>query len=133
LLDRLMLNEARIEGMAQGLSEIAALPDPIGEVVREWTRPNGIRIKQVTVPLGVVGMIYEARPNVTAEAAGLCLKSGNAVILRGGSEAFHSNSILVDLISEAAAKTGIPDGSIQMLPPQDRRSTRVLSQLKGLV
>lgn len=133
LLDRLMLNDERVEGIAKGLQEMALLQDPAGEVLREWTRPNGLRIRQIRVPLGVMGMIYEARPNVTAEAAGLCLKSGNAVILRGGSEAFHSNIVLVDLISKAATKAGIPDGAIQMLPPQDRRSVRVLSNLAGKV
>lgn len=133
LLDRLMLDAARVDGIAQGLKEIAELPDPVGETVREWSRPNGMKIKQVTVPLGVVGMIYEARPNVTAEAAGLCLKSGNAVILRGGSEAFHSNLALVKAISSAATASGIPEGAIQMLPPQDRNSITELSQQKGLV
>ncbi len=133
LIDRLTLNDERVEGIAKGLQEMAHLEDPIGDVLREWTRPNGIRIRQIRVPLGVIGMIYEARPNVTAEAAGLCLKSGNAVILRGGSEAFHSNKILIELISAAASKAGIPADAIQMLPPQDRRSTRVMSQLKGLV
>ncbi len=133
LIDRLTLNDERVEGMAQGLREMEQLNDPTGEVLREWTRPNGMRIRQIRVPLGVIGMIYEARPNVTAEAAGLCLKSGNAVILRGGSEAYHSNKILIDLISDAASKAGVPAHAIQMLPPQDRRSTRILSQLNGLV
>src|SRR5581483_102205 len=89
LIDRLTLNDERVEGMARGLQDIARLEDPTGEIIREWTRPNGMRVRQVRVALGVIGMIYEARPNVTAEAAGLCLKSGNAVILRGGSEAAH--------------------------------------------
>lgn len=133
LLDRLRLNDERVEGIAKGLQEMANLEDPTNEVLREWTRPNGMHIRQLRVPLGVIGMIYEARPNVTAEAAGLCLKSGNAVILRGGSEAFHSNTILVELISKAASKVGIPDGAIQLLPPQDRRGIRVLSQLSGKV
>ncbi len=133
LLDRLMLDSSRVDAMADGLKEIAALPDPIGEVVREWTRPNGIRIKQVTVPLGVVGMIYEARPNVTAEAAGLCLKSGNAVILRGGSEAFYSNSTLVAVIAKAAQEAGVSENAIQLLPPHDRQSTTLLTQQSGLV
>jgi len=133
LIERLTLSADRVAAMADGLDEIAALPDPIGEVVRDWSRPNGIRIRQVTVPLGVVGMIYESRPNVTAEAAGLCLKAGNAVVLRGGSEAFHSNSKLVELIAQAARSSGIPDGSIQFLPPQDRQSITVLSQLNDLI
>jgi glutamate-5-semialdehyde dehydrogenase len=133
LIDRLTLNDERVDGMAQGLRDIARLEDPTGEIIREWTRPNGMRIRQVRVALGVIGMIYEARPNVTAEAAGLCLKSGNAVILRGGSEAAHSNKILVELISKAAADAGVPIDSIQMLPPNDRRSTKLLTQMKGLV
>ncbi|MCG3204785.1 MAG: Gamma-glutamyl phosphate reductase [Elusimicrobia bacterium] len=133
LLDRLALTDERVQAMAKGLQEMARLPDPLEEVLRSWTRPNGLKIRQVRVPLGVIGMIYEARPNVTAEAAGLCLKSGNAVILRGGSEAFHSNKKIVSLISEAALKAGVPAHAIQMLPPQDRRSTRILTQLHGQV
>ena len=133
LIDRLTLDDDRVQGIAKGLQEMAHLEDPTNEVLREWTRPNGMRIRQLRVPLGVIGMIYEARPNVTAEAAGLCLKSGNAVILRGGSEAYHSNKILVDLISAAASKAGVPANAIQMLPPQDRRSTRILSQARGKV
>jgi glutamate-5-semialdehyde dehydrogenase len=133
LIDRLTLDDARVEAMAKGLQDIARLPDPTEEIIREWSRPNGIKIRQVRVPLGVIGMIYEARPNVTAEAAGLCLKSGNAVILRGGSEAALSNKILIDVISKAAAQAGVPADVIQMLPPNDRRSTRLLSQMKGLV
>jgi glutamate-5-semialdehyde dehydrogenase len=133
LIDRLTLDSARVDGIAQGLREMAALADPIGEVLREWTRPNGMKIRQVRVPLGVIGMIYEARPNVTAEAAGLCLKAGNGVILRGGSEAFHSNKILVELIGKALAGTKIPKDAVQFLPPQDRRSTTYMSKLNGLV
>lgn len=131
LIDRLRLDDSRIEAMAKGLDEIAHLADPVGEVLREWTRPNGIKIKQVRVPLGVIGMIYEARPNVTAEAAGLCLKSGNAVILRGGSEAFHSNKAIVDVVSYALVKENLSADLIQFLPPQNRESIRVLSQLKN--
>lgn len=133
LLDRLSLNEARIAGMAEGLRQIAKLPDPTGEVIREWTAENGLKIKQVRVPLGVIGMIYEARPNVTAEAAGLCLKAGNAVILRGGSEAFNSNKVLVELIGKAIAESPVRAGAVQLLPPQDRRSITVLSRLNGFV
>jgi glutamate-5-semialdehyde dehydrogenase len=133
LLDRLLLTEARVKGMAQGLREMADLSDPIGEVVRDWTTSNGLKITQITVPLGVIGMIYEARPNVTAEAAGLCLKSGNAVILRGGSEAFHSNTILVKILNRALAGSGLPEAAAQLLPPHDRRSTTLLSQMTGLV
>jgi glutamate-5-semialdehyde dehydrogenase len=133
LLDRLLLDEARVKGMAQGLREMAALADPIGEVVREWSRPNGLSIKQITVPLGVIGMIYEARPNVTAEAAGLCLKSGNAVILRGGSEAYHSNVSIVKVLTAALKEAGLSEDAVQLLPPQDRRSITLLSQMNGLV
>lgn len=133
LIDRLTLTESRVEAMAESVKEMAALPDPIGEVLREWTRPNGIKIRQIRVPLGVVGMIYESRPNVTVESAGLCLKSGNAVILRGGSEAFHSNSILVTVISAALAEAQLPTDGVQLLPPQNRASVRELSQLRGLV
>lgn len=133
LIDRLTLDAARVDGIAQGLREMAALADPIGEVLREWSRPNGMNIRQVRVPLGVIGMIYEARPNVTAEAAGLCLKAGNGVILRGGSEAFHSNKILVDVIGKALSGTKIPKDAVQFLPPQDRRSTQIMSRLTGLV
>lgn len=133
LIERLTLTADRVKGMADGLREMARLDDPIGEILRQWSRPNGMNIRQVRVPLGVVGMIYESRPNVTVEAAGLCLKAGNAVILRGGSEAFQSNQILVRIASEAAVKNGIPDGAIQLLPPKDRRSTTILSRLNGLV
>ncbi len=133
LIDRLTLDASRVDGIAQGLREMAALADPIGDVLREWSRPNGMSIRQVRVPLGVIGMIYEARPNVTAEAAGLCLKAGNGVILRGGSEAFHSNKILVDVIGKALAGTKIPKDAVQFLPPQDRRSTQIMSRLNGLV
>ncbi len=133
LIDRLTLNEERVKAMAQGLQEMARLADPTGEVLREWTRPNGIKIRQIRVPVGVVGMIYESRPNVTAEAAGLCIKSGNAVILRGGSEAFHSNKLLVELLAKAGREAGLPEDSIQILPPQDRRSVTALTRMNGLV
>ena len=109
-LDRLTLTEPRIQGMAQGLREIAALPDPVGAVVDAWRRPNGIEISRVRVPLGVIGFIYESRPNVTADAAGLCLKSGNAVILRGGSEAIESNALIAAILAKAAEKAGAPAG-----------------------
>lgn len=133
LIDRLTLNHKRVEAMAAGLRDIALLPDPVGEELRAWTRPNGMKIRQIRVPLGVVGMIYESRPNVTAESAGLCLKSGNAVILRGGSEAFHSNKIVVDVLADALKSSGTPDHAVQLLPPQDRRSVTVLTQMNGWV
>src|SRR6266540_979237 len=119
MLDRLTLNETRIDAMAKGLELIAELPDPVGETIAMWRRPNGLEIGQVRVPLGVVGVIYESRPNVTADAAGLCLKAGNAVILKGGSEAIQSNLALSELLSKAAAAAGIPDDALQMIPITD--------------
>src|SRR4029077_9950585 len=112
-LDRLTLTDARIETMAAGLREIATLPDPVGETVDAWRRPNGIEIARVRVPLGVIGFIYEARPNVTADAAGLCVKSGNAVLLRGGSEALASNAAIVNVLGKAVEKAGLPPEVIQ--------------------
>lgn len=114
-LDRLRLDEARVWAMAEGLREVAALPDPVGEVAEEWTRPNGLRVRKVRIPLGVIGMIYEARPNVTADAAGLCVKSGNAVILRGGHEALRSNQAIVEALQQACAETGVPEGAVQLV------------------
>ncbi|HXH10542.1 MAG TPA: glutamate-5-semialdehyde dehydrogenase [Alphaproteobacteria bacterium] len=121
MIDRLRLTPKRIGDMARGLREIAALPDPIGEVTRMWRRPNGLEIGTMRVPLGVIAFIYESRPNVTADAAGLCLKSGNAVILRGGSEALHSNLALRELLAKAAAAAGVPEDALQMVPVTDRR------------
>ncbi len=121
MIDRLRLTPKRIGDMACGLREIAALPDPIGEVTRMWRRPNGLEIGTMRVPLGVIAFIYESRPNVTADAAGLCLKSGNAVILRGGSEALHSNLALRELLAKAAAAAGVPEDALQMVPVTDRR------------
>ncbi|MDN5325679.1 MAG: glutamate-5-semialdehyde dehydrogenase [Moorella sp. (in: firmicutes)] len=126
LLDRLLLNEKRIRDMAAGLRELAALPDPVGEVTSMWTRPNGLQIGRVRVPLGVIGIIYEARPNVTVDAAGLCLKTGNAAILRGGSEAFHSNQALTRVISRAATAAGAPEGAIQLIETTDREAVNLL-------
>lgn len=132
-LDRLKLDDERIEQMAQGLMGIQQLPDPIGETVSMWRRPNGLEIGQRRVPLGVIGIIYEARPNVTADAAGLCLKTGNAVILRGGSDAIHSNKAIIDVLSEAAYKAGIPQGAFSLIEDTDRKSAEALMQLNGLV
>jgi glutamate-5-semialdehyde dehydrogenase len=120
LLDRLKLDEGRIEAMAAGLGQIAALPDPVGEVLAAWDRPNGLNISRVRVPLGVIGIIYESRPNVTADAGGLCLKSGNAAILRGGSESFHSSGAILDCLQAGLAAAGLPAGSIQLVPTTDR-------------
>jgi glutamate-5-semialdehyde dehydrogenase len=119
-IDRLTLSEARIEEMAGGLRQIAALPDPVGTVVESWRRPNGIEISRVRVPLGVIGFIYESRPNVTADAAGLCVKSGNAVLLRGGSEAIESNTLIATVLAKALEKTGAPPEAIQFVEVTDR-------------
>jgi glutamate-5-semialdehyde dehydrogenase len=120
LRDRLALNPKRVEGIAAGLEAIAALPDPVGRVLAEWTRPNGLAIQRVAVPLGVVGIIYESRPNVTADAGGLALKSGNAAILRGGSESFHSSRALVAALGEGLYSAGLPEAAIQLVPTRDR-------------
>lgn len=132
LLDRLALNESRVEAMAVGLEEIATFRDPVGEVLGMWTGEKGIRIGRVRVPLGVVGIIYEARPNVTADATGLCLKSGNAVILRGGKEALRSNTIIARILSDAAREAGIPDGAVQLLASPEREASIALMQLPHL-
>ena len=120
MLDRLLLTEDRIEAMAKGLEDIARLTDPVGDVMTEWDRPNGLRIARIRVPLGVIGIIYESRPNVTADAGALCLKSGNAAILRGGSESFHSSRAIHDCLLTGLRTSGLPDGAIQILPTQDR-------------
>ena len=132
-LDRLTLTESRLEEMAQGLREIAALPDPVGTVVEVWRRPNGIEISRVRVPLGVVGFIYESRPNVTADAAGLCVKSGNAVVLRGGSEAIESNTMIAAVLAKAVEKAGGPAEAIQFIDTTDREAVAVLLELDDLV
>lgn len=129
LLDRLLLTEARIEEMAEGLEAIIALPDPVGEVVSMCKRPNGLQIGKTRVPLGVIGIIYEARPNVTVDAAGLCLKTGNAVLLRGGSEAINSNTAVTRVIAEAAEKAGVPAGAIQLIETTDREAVNIMLKL----
>ncbi|MBI3247575.1 MAG: glutamate-5-semialdehyde dehydrogenase [Deltaproteobacteria bacterium] len=128
LLDRLTLTPSRIDTMAKGLEIIADLPDPVGETLEMWRRPNGLEIGQVRVPLGVVGIIYESRPNVTADAAGLCLKSGNATILKGGSEAFRTNGAIVDILTAAVVDSGLPEASIQLVRSTDRQSVAFLLQ-----
>ena len=125
MLDRLRLDEARIEAMAAGIDQVATLPDPCGQVMDAWERPNGIRIEQVRVPIGTIGIIYESRPNVTADAAALCFKTGNATILRGGSEAIHSNRA----IAAALASAGAPEHAIQLIPFTDRESVAALAQM----
>ena len=126
MLDRLMLDEGRIEAMAAGLDAIAGLPDPLGRVLAEWQRPNGLMIQRVAVPLGVIGIIYESRPNVTADAAGLCVKSGNAVILRGGSESFHSSRAIHACLTSGLEKAGLPADCAQMVPTTDRAAVGYL-------
>ncbi|HST50080.1 glutamate-5-semialdehyde dehydrogenase [Jatrophihabitans sp.] len=133
LVDRLALTSDRLAAMAQGLREIAALPDPVGEVVRGYTRPNGLELRQLRVPFGVVAMVYEARPNVTVDAAGLSLKSGNAALLRGSASAVRSNRALVAVLSEAAAKAGLPAEAVQLVPGTDRSSVGHLLRARGLV
>jgi glutamate-5-semialdehyde dehydrogenase len=133
LLDRLALTPARVEAMAEGLRHVATLPDPVGEVVRGSSLPNGLELRQVRVPLGVVGIIYEARPNVTADAAGLCVKSGNAVLLRGSASAYRSNRVLVEVLAQAATAAGLPADTIQLVPGTDRSSVKELMQARGLV
>ena len=122
MLDRLTLNEKRVKDMANGLREIAELPDPVGEVEHEIVRPNGLRVGRMRVPLGVIGMVYEARPNVTSDAAGLCLKSGNAVILRGGTEAAESNRAIGIFITEGIQAAGLPAASAQVVRTTDRKA-----------
>ncbi|NLM96046.1 MAG: glutamate-5-semialdehyde dehydrogenase [Halanaerobiaceae bacterium] len=129
MLDRLELNPGRIKGMAEGLRELVKLKDPVGDVIQMWKRPNGLQIGKMRVPLGVIGIIYESRPNVTIDAAGLCLKAGNAVILRGGSEAFNSNRVLAAIAAEAAIEAGLPDGSVQLIQTTDREAVSVLFEL----
>jgi len=124
--DRLRLDEKRVAAIATALREVAALPDPIGETVRSWKRPNGLTVSKQRIPLGVILMIYESRPNVTADAAGLCIKAGNAVILRGGSEAFHSSSAIADALRAALEKTGLPADAVQLVPTTDRAAMEEL-------
>jgi len=133
LLDRLILNEKRILKMAQCLREVASLPDPVGEIVRTWVRPNGLIIGQLRVPLGVVAVIYESRPDVTSDASGICLKSGNAVILRGGSDAINSNLAIGKILSEAAVDSGIPEGTIQVVPVTERSAAIELMKMRDYV
>ncbi len=127
MLDRLRLDPVRLEAIASGVEEVADLPDPVGEVLEEWTRPNGVHIQQLRVPIGVIGIIYESRPNVTSDAAVLCLKSGNATILRGGSEAIHSNKALAAALQSGGEKAGLPVNAIQLIPFTDRQSVSVMA------
>ena len=133
VVDRLTLTPTRLEGIADGLRQAASLPDPVGEVVRGYTLPNGLEVRQVRVPLGVVGIIYEARPNVTVDAAGLCLKSGNAALLRGSSSAISSNRALVGVLRDAIADVGLPADAITLVPGESRESVKHLMTARGLV
>ncbi len=133
LLDRLELNAARIDAMAQGLEDIAALPDPVGKRLAEWQRPNGLKIARIAVPLGVIGIIYESRPNVTADAGGLCLKAGNAAILRGGSESFHSSAAILDCLQAGLRAAGLPEAAIQAVPTSDRAAVGILLTMNDSV
>jgi glutamate-5-semialdehyde dehydrogenase len=133
MLDRLALNDARVEAMAKGLDDIAKLKDPVGETIAEWTRPNGLKISRVRVPLGVIGVIYESRPNVTADAAGLTLKSGNAVILRGGSESFRSSGVILTALQEGMTAAGLPTACVQSIPTTDRAAVGAMLAAAGLI
>lgn len=133
LLERLTLDEGRIAGMAEGLREISALPDPVGEVLEINRRPNGLEVGRIRTPMGVIGIIYESRPNVTADAAGLCLKSGNAILLRGGEEALHSNRVIARIIAEAAVSSGLPAGAIQLVDSPDRQLVIQMMQMNDYI
>ncbi len=133
LIDRLKLDISRIQGMAKGVREVCALEDPIGETICGFTRPNGLDIIKKRVPLGVIGIIYEARPNVTSDAISLCIKTGNAVILKGGKEAIHSNSAIMDISKDAAKNAGLPDGAMELIRDTSREATQYLMKLNGFV
>lgn len=133
MIDRLNLKEATLQAMADGLHDVARLEDPVGSLSPPWTRPNGLRVSRMRIPLGVIGIIYESRPNVTVDAAGLCLKAGNAVILRGGSEAFHSNQALARIISGALQETGLPERAVQVIPVRERSAVNALLKQEEFV
>ena len=132
-LDRLVLDDDRVEAMARGLEEVAALPDPIGTVLAEWERPNGLKIARVRVPLGVIGVIYESRPNVTADAGGLCVKAGNAAILRGGSESFESSRMILSCLQDGLRAAGLPEAAVQAPPTTDREAVGALLRMTEFV
>jgi glutamate-5-semialdehyde dehydrogenase len=133
MVDRLMLDAKRIDAMAAGLDEVAALPDPIGKVLARWTRPNGLEIARVSVPLGVIGIIYESRPNVTADAGGLSLRAGNAAILRGGSESFHSSRAIADAVRRGLEQAGLPADAVQLVPTRDRAAVGMMLTLTEFI
>jgi len=132
-LDRLILDEKRIESISKGLVEISRLEDPVGKIIEKWSRPNGLKIEKISIPLGVIGVIYESRPNVSADAAGLCLKSGNALILRGGSESFNSSSKIVEIINSSYEKFKLPSGVLQYIPTKDRNAVGHLLRMDNFV
>jgi len=133
MIDRLTLTEARVEGMINNLYEVIALPDPVGNITKMWLRPNGLKVGKMRIPLGVIGMIYEARPDATIEAAALCLKAGNVVILRGGSEAINSNIVLGNIMTAALVKTGLPEKAIQVVPITDRAAVLALLEMEQYI
>ncbi|MFW5930930.1 MAG: glutamate-5-semialdehyde dehydrogenase, partial [Desulfosalsimonas sp.] len=126
MIDRLTITEAGISAMADGLAEVAALEDPVGSMDRTWIRPNGLAVSRMRIPLGVIGIIYESRPNVTIDTAGLCIKSGNVVILRGGSESLNSNQALAEAVSEGLREAGLPENAVQIVPVRDREAVNAL-------
>ncbi|MFP4391207.1 MAG: glutamate-5-semialdehyde dehydrogenase, partial [Desulfococcaceae bacterium] len=133
MIDRLRISDATIASMALGLREVAELEDPVGAITKTWTRPNGLQVSRMRIPLGVVGIIYESRPNVTVDAAGLCFKAGNAVILRGGSEAIHSNQALAKVVSEALREAGMPEAAVQVVPVRDREAVNILLRQEAFI
>ena len=133
MLERLTLSDKVIGSMADGLKEVAALPDPVGEVTKMWKRPNGLMVGKMRIPIGVIGIIYESRPNVTADAAGLCLKSGNAVILRGGSEAIRSNNAIAGILNKACVEAGVPERAVQVIPTTDREAVLEMLRLEEFI
>lgn len=133
MLDRLMLNDERIEAMAEGLKQIAALKDPVGDVIASWQRPNGLKIERVRTPLGVIGIIFESRPNVTADAGGLCLKSGNAAILRGGSDSLHSAAMIAKSMQEGLKKAGLPQAAVQLINTRDREAVTAMLKMNDKI
>lgn len=133
MLDRLRLDAGRIESIAYGIEEVATLPDPVGRTLSQWTRPNGLHIARLSVPLGVIGIIYESRPNVTADAGALCVKSGNAALLRGGSESFHSSQAIVACLQEGLRQAGLPEEAVQLVPTTDRAAVGEMLQAVGLI
>jgi len=133
MIDRLLLTEDRVEAIAAGLEMVAELPDPVGEVMASWARPNGLRIERVRVPLGVIGIVYESRPNVTADAGGLCIKAGNAAILRGGSESIHSSGAITECLQRGLVEAGLPEACVQMVPTRDRAAVGAMLAMSDLI